>query len=174
MFNHYFNSEKFSLNTGIAYQFGKNSRSRLGYYNAPNPDPTYYRYLPSFYVNSPVGANFISANTAKEGLLNNPQMDWNQIYTANSNGQAAYVLYDDVVDDTQISINTVGNLILTDRLLMDFGLTYKNLNSENYARINDLLGADFHADVDPFSNTLNDSQGTIEKKKMIFSIITIE
>ncbi|MGS0525992.1 carboxypeptidase-like regulatory domain-containing protein [Zobellia nedashkovskayae] len=147
MFNHYFNSEKFSLNTGIAYQFGKNSRSRLGYYNAPNPDPTYYRYLPSFYTNSPVGANFISANTAKEGLLNNPQMDWNQIYTANSNGQAAYVLYDDVVDDTQISINTVGNLIITDKLLMDFGLTYKNLNSENYARINDLLGADFHADV---------------------------
>ncbi|CAM4123302.1 TonB-dependent receptor [Zobellia nedashkovskayae] len=165
MFNHYFNSERFCLNTGIAYQFGKNSRSRLGYYNAPNPDPTYYRYLPSFYTNSPIGANFISANTAKEGLLNSPQMDWNQIYTANSNGQAAYVLYDDVVDDTQISVNTVGNLILTDRLLMDFGLTYKNLDSENYARINDLLGADFHADVDPFSDTLNDSEGSIEKRE---------
>ncbi|WP_276168945.1 carboxypeptidase-like regulatory domain-containing protein [Zobellia alginiliquefaciens] len=163
MLNHYFNSEKFSLNTGMAYQFGTNSRSRLGYYKAPNPDPTYYRYLPSFYINSPVGANFISANTAKEGFLNSPQMDWNQIYTANSNGQAAYVLYDDVADDTQISVNTIGNLILTDRLLVDFGFTYKTMNSENYARINDLFGADFHLDIDPFSETLNDNTGQVEK-----------
>ncbi|CAM3450970.1 carboxypeptidase-like regulatory domain-containing protein [Zobellia roscoffensis] len=163
MFNHYFNSEKFSLNTGMAYQFGTNSRSRLGYYNAPNPDPTYYRYLPSFYINSPVGANFISANTAKEGFLNSPQMDWSQIYTANSNGQAAYVLYDDVADDTQIGANMVGNLILTDRFLMDFGLTYKNSSSKNYAIINDLFDADFHTDIDPFSETLNDRNGSVEK-----------
>ncbi|WP_289037408.1 TonB-dependent receptor [uncultured Zobellia sp.] len=163
MLNHYFSSDRFSLNTGIAYQSGSNSRSRLGYYNAPNPDPTYYRYLPSFYINSPLGANFSSANAAKEGFLNDSQLNWSQVYTANTNGNAAYVLYDDVADDTQVSLNTVGNLILTDRFLMDFGLSYKTLNSENYARINDLLGADFHADIDPFSETLNDSNGTVEK-----------
>jgi len=69
MLNHFYVSDDFNLNTGISYQFGTNARSRLGYYNAPNPDPTYYRYLPSFFVNSPIGANFISANTAKEGFL---------------------------------------------------------------------------------------------------------
>ncbi len=79
MLNHFYESKKFSLNTGIAYQFGTNARSRLGYYNAPNPDPTYYRYLPSFYVNSPIGANFISANLAKEGFLKNPQLNWNKV-----------------------------------------------------------------------------------------------
>ena len=163
MFNYYFNSDKFNLNAGAAYQFGTNSRSRLGYYNAPNPDPTYYRYLPSFYTNSPVGANFISANTSREGFLNSPQMDWSQIYIANSKGRAAYILYDDVANDTQMSLNTVGNLILTDNLLMDFGITYKNLCSENYARINDLLGADYHLDIDPFSDTLNDTNSKVEK-----------
>ncbi|SIS40050.1 hypothetical protein SAMN05421766_101534 [Zobellia uliginosa] len=165
MFNHYFSSDKFNLNTGVAYQFGTNFRSRLGYFNTPNPDPTYYRYLPSFYINSPIGANFISANTVKEDFLKNAQIDWDRLYSANAQGQAAYVLYDDVSDDTQLSFNTTGNLSLTDGLFADFGVSYKNLESHNYARIDDLLGADYHMDIDPFSNTLNDSNGSVEKRE---------
>ncbi|WP_282133005.1 carboxypeptidase-like regulatory domain-containing protein [Cellulophaga baltica] len=51
MFNHILETSNLKLNTGVSYQCGINSRSRLGYYNAPNPDPTYYRYLPSYYIN---------------------------------------------------------------------------------------------------------------------------
>src|SRR5690606_32345364 len=39
---------------------------------------------------------------------------------------------------------------------VDAGVHYKNLSSDNYALINDLLGAGFHEDTDPFSNTRND------------------
>ncbi len=163
MLNHYYNSDKFTLNTGFAYQFGTNGRSRLAYYNAPNPDPTYYRYLPSFYVNSPIGANFVSANTVKEGFLENPQFDWQTIYSANTREKAAYLLYDDVADDTQFTGNMVGNWVISDRLKADFGGTYKKLMSHNYAEIVDLLGAGFHSDVDPFSDTLNDINGNIQK-----------
>jgi len=155
MLNHFYTSEKFHLNTGFAYQFGTNARSRLGYYNAPNPDPTYYRYLPNFYINSPLGANFTSANLAKEGFLADPQIDWQQIYTANNSGKAAYILYDDIADDSQMTLNTIGNWELKDRLKIDFGATFKKLTSDNYAQIDDLLGADFHLDIDPFSDTLN-------------------
>ncbi|MGB5553851.1 MAG: TonB-dependent receptor [Flavobacteriaceae bacterium] len=163
LLNHRYSSNKFYLNTGVAYQFGTHARSRLGYYNAPNPDPTYYRYLPSFYVNSPIGANFTSANLAKEGFLQNPQMDWQQVYTANNREQASYVLYDDSADDTQLTLNTVGNLSLTETVQLDFGLTYQQLTSDIYAQINDLFGAEYHLDVDPFSNTQNDEQGVVQK-----------
>ena len=165
MLNHFYGTNNFNLNTGISYQSGTNARSRLGYYNAPNPDPTYYRYLPSFYVNSPIGANFISANTAKEGFLQNPQLDWQKVYTANTQEKAAYVLYDDIADDAQFTINTVGNYSINERLQGDFGLTYKKLTSNNYAKINDLLGADFHEDIDAFSDTLNDLNGDVQKKE---------
>ena len=47
----------------------------------------------------------------------------------------------------------------------NFGLTYKKLNSENYAQIHDLMGSDYHEDVDPFSKTLNDINGAFQKKK---------
>lgn len=163
MLNHFYKSDKFSLNTGISYQFGTNIRSRLGYYNAPNPDPTYYRYLPSFYVNSPIGANFISANSAKEGFLKNPQLNWKQVYQANSNERASYVLYDDVTQDKQFAANTIGNLIVNDVLSVDFGLTFVSLNSNNFAKINDLFGANSHEDIDPFSNTRNDINGATSK-----------
>ena len=165
MLNHFFKSGNFTLNTGIGYQWGSNKRSRLAYFNAPNPDPTYYRYLPSFYVNSPIGANFASANAAKEGFLNNPQLDWKQPYNANQDGRAAYVFYDDVMNTKKVTLNTNGNLDLSSAYHFDFGLTYQQLRAENYARLVDLLGAEFHRDLDPFSNTRNDIEGAIDKKK---------
>ena len=161
LLNHYFETDKFNLNTGISYQIGSNSRSRLGYYNAPNPDPTYYRYLPSFYINSPIGANFMSADLAKQGFLEKKQISWEDIYTVNTNDKAAYVLYEDVVEDSQFAINSIGNLNVNDHFQFDFGLNYKSLESDNHAKIDDLFGAGFHEDLDPFSNTANNLDGNL-------------
>ncbi len=163
MFNHILETSKLKLNTGVSYQSGINSRSRLGYYNAPNPDPTYYRYLPSYYINSTIGTNFLSANTAKEGFLLNPQLNWNQIYKANNAIKAAYVLYDDVVKDSQIAANSIANITLGTQFKIDLGIGYKSLASTNYAEISDLFGSEYHEDIDVFSNTLNDSDGALQK-----------
>ncbi|MCM4166725.1 TonB-dependent receptor [Arenibacter sp. H213] len=167
MLNHFYSSHKLDVTTGISYQFGTDARSRMGYYNAPNPDPTYYRYLPSFYINSPIGANFVSANMAKDGFLDNPQLNWNRLYQANSTasmeGKAAYLLYDDTSEDSQLSVNSVGNYRISPWIKLDFGGTYRNLESDNYAQIKDLLGSVFHEDIDPFSNTENDVEGSLKK-----------
>ena len=167
MFNHYHSSDKLRIQSGIAYQFGSRTKSRLGYYNAPNPDPTYYRYLPSYYINSPIGANFSNAALAKEGFLQHSQIIWENIYTANAfqdNGKrAAYVLYDDVVDEKLISLNSIGNLKLSNTLTLDMGIAYRRSNSTNYAKIDDLLGAQWLEDIDPFSNTGNDLNGSVKK-----------
>lgn len=167
MLNHYYKSEKLRIRSGIAYQFGKNARSRLGYFNAPNPDPTYYRYLPSFYINNAIGADFTNAALAREGFLENRQLNWKSIYVANTNtlnaGKAAYLLYDDTAKDSQIFFNSAANYKLNDQLHLDFGFGYRNLFSENYSRINDLLGAEFHEDIDPFSDTQNDIGGSPNK-----------
>lgn len=167
MLNHYYKSKKIYVNTGIAYQFGSHTRSRLGYYNAPNPDPTYYRYLPSFYINSPIGANFISANTAKEAFTRDPQINWPSLYQANleerNSGKASYVLYDDVVQDRLLNLNTILNYTINDHIKFDLGINYRSFQSDNFAEIKDLLGAEFHEDIDPFSDTANDASGSITK-----------
>jgi hypothetical protein len=167
MLNHYYHATKLILNTGVSYQYGTHSKARLGYYNAPNPDPTYYRYLPSFYVNSPIGANFIAANMAKEGFLLNPQLNWKNVYQANASmsvqGKAAYISYEDISKDRQLNVATIGNYSHNDHLKIDFGGHYTSLDSDNYAEIIDLLGSDYHEDIDPFSNTNNDLDGNLKK-----------
>ncbi len=169
IFNHFFESKHFKLNTGIAIQSGNTRKSRLSYFDAPNPDPTYYRYLPSFHVNSPIGANFVNAELSKTAFLEEPQISWQSLYLANSNqaslGRAAYLLQDDIVADTQITANGNANLKISNRLNIDFGATFRQLHSKNFARIKDLLGAEFHLDIDPFSNTSNDINGPGEKNE---------
>jgi hypothetical protein len=165
MLNHFLESDRFNLNTAIAYQFGAIARGRLGYFQAPNPDPTYYRYLPSFYSNSPIGANFTSANLAGEGFIENPQIDWQKIYRANTREEAAYVRYDDIANNRWLALNSVGSLTINNNLEANFGLTNKTGFTEYYAQIHDLMGADFHEDIDPFSKTLNDTSGAFQKKK---------
>src|SRR5690606_29023476 len=62
MLNHYWDiSDKTQLNTNVGYQFGSIGNSRLGYDNAPNPDPTYYQYLPSYALADPNGPDYEAA-----------------------------------------------------------------------------------------------------------------
>ncbi len=168
LINYIHESQGLRINAGLGYQTGSYKRSRLGYFNAPNPDPTYYRYLPSFYINSPIGANFESANLAKEGFLESPQLDWDNLYRANTglsqSGKAAYVLYDDTTNDNQFTARVNANIDLNSHLRWDIGLTFRQLVSQNFAQIDDLFGADFHQDIDPFSETLNNIGTEINKK----------
>ncbi|MDO6491130.1 MULTISPECIES: TonB-dependent receptor [unclassified Cellulophaga] len=168
MFNHLYKKGNIKLNTGISYTFGPHEKSRLGYYNAPNPDATYYRYLPSFYINSSIGANFESAQTARESFIQNSQINWKNIYSANTtyeDKKAAYVFYNDIAEEKTVTFNTTANIKLNSHFSLDAGIMFKNLNSHNYVKIEDLLGAEFHLDIDTFSNTNNDANGNTNKKE---------
>src|SRR5690606_28662652 len=55
--SHVYNIDKTSsLNTAIGFQFGETSNSALNWYNAPNPNPDYYRNLPSNQADSGLAA----------------------------------------------------------------------------------------------------------------------
>ncbi|RYC52152.1 TonB-dependent receptor [Flagellimonas olearia] len=167
MLNYGLQLDKFNWSVGVAHQFGTNTRSRLGYYNAPNPDPTYYRYLPSYFINSSIGADFINADLAREAFLKNPQLSWEQLYAANLNpnegGKTAYMLYNDVAEDNYTTVASSLEYRLHENVRLGFGGNFKTLSSENFAKILDVLGADFHEDEDSFSNTLNDAHGKLQK-----------
>ncbi|WP_417443496.1 P44/Msp2 family outer membrane protein [Joostella sp.] len=167
MFNYDFSGDKLTVNFGAAYQFGSFSSSRLGYYNAPSPNPDYYRYLPSFYINNSLGANFDNANLAKEGFQENPQMQWSSLYSANlsseRNGKSSYVLYNDQADENQLFVNINSSYIFSDYFKIDGGFRYHKSDAENYGLLLDLLGGDFHEDIDTFSDTKNDVEHEVQK-----------
>ena len=154
MLNHYWDiSEKTRLNTNLAYKFGESGSSRLGYDDALNPDPAYYRKLPG-YALAQDPPNLVLAYENYSSFVNDGQIDWNQLYRTNSafGGPARYYLYDDRTDDRQIYANTILNSQLTNNIKLTAALRYRKLNSENFAYMVDLLGAENYLDVDTFSS----------------------
>ncbi|WP_100611133.1 TonB-dependent receptor [Confluentibacter lentus] len=171
MLNHYWTmNSKLSLNTNVGYQFGKIGNSRLAYGGVTsvlssdgqetfegggrNPSPAYYQKLPSYFErNFPDDLEF--AYGAQQSFLDDGQIHWQPMYEANmanaSQGKnATYMLYEDRVDDKQLSFNSVLNGKINEHILFDASLSYKTLESENFAEVLDLLGGTGFLNVDSF------------------------
>lgn len=154
---------------GISYQNSRSSRDRLGYYNAPNPDPTYYRYLPSFYLNSPLGADHLGANAARYAFVQSGQLNWQNLVRANTNpiqgGKASYNLYGDHKDTRRITAYARVDIPTGSVSKAQLGGYWVEEQHTLYAEIADLLGASYHKDIDPFSETENDLDGALQKEE---------
>ena len=172
MLNHYWQiSEKSTLNTNVAYQFGKIGNSRIDnggtqleigpdgqtYYTggARNPDPTYYQNLPSYSLrfDNPTPADFEDAFVKEQEFLMNGQLDWAPLYEANlrPGKNSTYIIQEDRNDDTQFSANTIFNTEISDNIIFNASVNYRKLNSENFASVKDLLGGTGYLDVDTFA-----------------------
>jgi len=161
--SHYWNiSEKTKLNTNVSYQFGSIGNSRLDFQNGDNVDPTYYRKLPSYALNAVtyVGNNAIwtpdyeEAEKLRTQFLANSQIDWNEMYLANTKsalpGRSVYVLYEDRTDDNLFNMNSILSSQLSNNIIMNAGVTFKKLKSHNFQNLLDLMGGEYFLDIDPF------------------------
>ena len=146
---------KSSLETSIGYQFGEMGNSRLDYAGGANPSPAYYQDLPSYFLADTNGPDYEGAYIAQENFINNGQINWNRIYDANltnnqANLNAAYVLYEDRVDDTQLTINSAYNREINENIKVTASANYRNLVSDNFAEISDMLGGYSYSNIDSF------------------------
>lgn len=158
--SHYWKlNENNRLNTNVSYQTGSIGNSRIDFTNGNNPDPTYYRNLPSYFLNTfdTAGAwtpNQAGADNAKNFFLNNSQIDWNAMYIANQNssfpGRSIYVLYEDRTDDDQLSANSILTSSLSDNISLNAGVSFKKLKSHNFQNLIDLMGGSYYLDIDQF------------------------
>ncbi len=174
MLNHFWDiSDKVRLNTNVAYQFGEiantridNGGTRLVTFNgqdvfiggARNPNPDYYQNLPSFFLQdpNPTAFDFQQAYAAREAFVNDGQLNWNNLYEANASllaqgGNSLYAIQADVIEDKQLTFNTILDADLADNIRLNANLNYRRLNNQNYARVEDLLGGTGYLDVDFFA-----------------------
>ena len=160
MLSHYWKiSDKTSLNTNVAYQFGSIGNTRLDYQTANNPDPTYYRNLPSYFLNYHTTngdwlPNKAGADYARDHFLNNRQINWQAMYDANQSssdpGKSVYALYEDRTDDKQWTANSILNSQLSNNIILNAGATFRRLKSHSFQNMLDLLGGQYFSDIDPF------------------------
>ncbi len=182
MINHFWKlSERLRLNTNLSYQFGEVSNSRIDYGGTnvvnlddqqsylgggSNPDPVYYQKLPSYYLRFQDQLNFEAAYRAQNDLTQGGQLDWQQLYSANiiNNGNgnnAVYALAEDVNRDQQLSANLILNWNVENNFKVIASAGLKDLQSENFARLKDLLGGRAFLDIDVFAEEVSGSPLTL-------------
>lgn len=179
MLSHFWKmNDKTDLNTSASFQTGTIGNTRLEYPGGNSPDPTYYGYLPSYFLNNPTyyvpaldgsGNPILDANgnptynnpeadRARSTFINGGQINWPAMYIGNQNTavdingehKAAYFLAEQRNDDTQISANTNLSSQISDNISLNAGVNFRKLKSHNYAVVTDLLGADYAENKDSF------------------------
>ncbi|MFT4092412.1 MAG: TonB-dependent receptor [Niabella sp.] len=161
-------SSKSRLTTTAAYVFGKRKNTALDWYNAPDPRPDYYRYLPSYYdsTNPNTAAGLRALYKSDPAKL---QIDWDNFFDVNrsntrmitdANGitgnnvtgaRSLYILSNRVNDQRRFIANTVLNTKLNDKITFTAGASYQQQVHHFYQEVKDLLGGDFWVNINQFA-----------------------
>jgi len=169
LLTHYFEPDSATRwTTTLFYSFGRDGLTNVNWYDAKDPRPDYYRYLPSYYAESdPTIAAQLTQ--AWQNDVNTQQIDWDQLYFANgknlytvhdANGIAGnsvtgnrskYIVEDVRNDPSRLGLNSVYSRSISDRNTLTAGLTLQSQVSKNFKVMEDLLGGDFWVDVDQFA-----------------------
>lgn len=153
LFSHEYNlHEKIKQVSTILFSSGEKYTTALDWYNAPDPRPDYYRYLPSFFGDSLLAQNVLSQIQLNPSQL---QINWDHLYWINQNStldkRARYLLEDRVEQSKKIVLNTRYRIQLTNRLLISFQGQYRKEVYTYFKRINDLLGAAYSINWNQFA-----------------------
>jgi hypothetical protein len=159
-------NEKMSLVTAASYIFGNRAVTGFDWYNAPDPRPDYYRYLPSYILDPAVQQQSIAAFQSDVNLR---QIDWDRLYNVNyasfetikdANGVAGnnvsgkrsrYIVENRNIYTNRFNFNTVLNAALADNIDFTAGGSYQYQKNQYYKDVNDLLGGNFYVDLNQFS-----------------------
>ncbi len=177
--HHWKKTEKFNLQTNLYAVTGRTGNTNLNWYNAKDPRPDYYKYLPSYLNNNQgtLSGNQIITDLNEYNNLtqlwqqNNPsvtQLNWDGLYNANYNNlytlnnannsgesysgeRSKYILEEYRLDPRNYGLNSFGKYIINEFSTLNFGLNISQYKSKNFKVMHDLLGGNFWVDIDQFA-----------------------
>ena len=151
--------------TSVGFVSGKRTDTGLDWFNAADPRPDYYRYLPAYQTDS------LLQNQVMEVLLadkNAQQINWQQLYSINRNSfeqihningtaesvsgnRAHYLLEQRVVDTKRGLFSSYYKARILKSLSIATGIQVGHQQNHHYKTVYDLLGADFHVNWNQFA-----------------------
>ncbi|MBL0182421.1 MAG: TonB-dependent receptor [Chitinophagaceae bacterium] len=158
-------SDKTTLVTAASVTYGNRSVTGLDWYNAADPRPDYYRYLPSYQLD-PYYAEQVKQELMSD--VNKRQINWDALYNTNYNSfdvvhnafgitgndaagkRSHYILENRIVNTLKYSFNSTLNTTLSEHASLSAGVTYQSQRNNYYKKVDDLLGGDFYVDVNQF------------------------
>lgn len=150
-----------SLNTGLALRYSMYSSSALNWYNAADPRPDYYRYLPSYYKDYPEAFELYTDLWRNNESMR--QINWDQLYRTNYQSKlnheqtgapyrgSTYILENRHSNQKNAFFNSTLNHRLNDFMTLQGGVGLNLTQASYYKTIRDLLGGDYWVDTDQFA-----------------------
>lgn len=150
-----------TLTTGAAIRYSMYSSSALNWYNAADPRPDYYRYLPSYYKDNQEAFDLYT-----DLWRNNEsqrQIDWESLYRANQltklhseqTGEdyrgSTYIVENRHSNQKNVLFNSTLNHRLNDFMTLQGGVGVNFTQASYYKTIRDLLGGDYWTDTDQYA-----------------------
>lgn len=161
-----------TLTTAAGYSFGNRSITALDWYNAADPRPDYYRYLPSYtstWASAPDPVQGQMVYDLMKNDINYRQINWQNLYNVNrasfatinnvngtpgnsvSGHRSRYIVEERVINTQRFNANSTINTKLTDNIDLTAGASYQMQNNHYYKRVDDLLGGDFYVNLNQFA-----------------------
>lgn len=172
--------EKTSLTSGGILHYGRYSNSALNWYNAMDPRPDYYRYLPSNYskfttnVDQATVEMYTNLWRARDPKIT--QLNWEEMYRQNmnpenrrkNNGAALYMLerrHSDVLEGT---MSATFNKLYDNNFNLTAGIEARSTKSYQYKTVDDLMGSDHVLDLDKFAERENPGNERVKQNDLLF------
>ena len=142
-----------SLNTGAAVRWVNYSTSALNWYNAADPRPDYYRYLPSYFADNQEAFDLYTDLWHDESFR---QLDWNSMYQTNYNNSeentgSTYILENRHSNQFNVILNSTLNHRINSSMSLQGGVSFNYTRANYFKTMRDLLGGDYWVDIDQFS-----------------------
>lgn len=155
------------ITSTVAYFFGRYGITALDWYDAPDPRPDYYRYMPSYWKNNPARFEWYTNQWKNNKQFR--QIDWDFLYFANrknlytiknaygiegndiTGNLSNYVVEDRRTDHSHFQFNSNLRKEFTPQLTLNAGVNFSWYKGRSYKFLEDLLGGDFYIDLDKFA-----------------------
>lgn len=148
-------NDKMSLTTGIGTHYNRYGGTALNWYNAPDPRPDYYRYLPSYHSNPATKDYYKYLWETNDTRYT--QLDWDRMYNVNQmarqqgDGAALYMLEERRKDLLETSLNSTFKAELDQNRKLFAGIGLKNSQAYQFKTVKDLMGSEYVLDIDKFA-----------------------
>lgn len=157
---------KSNLTTAISYTTGYRSTTGLDWYNAADPRPDYYRYLPS-YQDDPRQAELV--DSMLRANVNLRQINWDRLYNVNYNNietvhnangiagndvtgkRSLYIVEERITHTDKYNFNSTFNTAVNSHIDLISGLRFEGQKNHYYKKVDDLLGGDFYVNINQFA-----------------------
>ncbi len=159
-------ADDIQFSSSLAFSTGEKRITGLDWYQAADPRPDYYRYLPSFQTDSLLQIQVQQWYQESPSRL---QINWDQLFQVNRNNMASvadangisgntfiglrsrYIVEDRVLHQNKFSASHKINFQITSQVSLLAYLHYQLQQDHSYKKINDLLGGEFYINWNQFA-----------------------